>query len=428
MYRKHQFDPQRDATVDDAAPAASAMPLSLLTPLPTLVAARERIAAVRPGAYARSRNSLDGAVTGLSPYLTHGVVSPREVLAGVCQRYPLEVQHKFVYELGWRAFYRYIWARRGARIFDSLHAGPLPESAYARELPADIRTGATGLPVIDQAIRTLYATGTLHNHARMWLASYVVHLRKVHWRAGADWMVGHLLDGDLASNHLSWQWVAGTGSHKPYLFNAENVAKYAPFPWHSPGTAIDTSYEALSELALQAAPVAPEPGALFAAGCQEPALLAEPPASLGTSAPDAQAVAGRDVWLVHPWSLGELPATLAADTVVVGLYLSDFHLLWPWDQRRWRFVGARMRALTPLCWHGDATSVGAALKAARSVRCQLDPHLAPWLPLWAQCVNPPALFPPVDKPCDLFTQWWRRSTHGLQTAAQLLAWEGWRDE
>ncbi|MGC8035725.1 FAD-binding domain-containing protein, partial [Salmonella enterica] len=74
------------------------------------------------------------------------------------------------------------------------------------------------------------------NHARMWLASYVVHLRKVHWRAGADWMVGHLLDGDLASNHLSWQWVAGTGSHKPYLFNAENVAKYAPAEWHSPGT------------------------------------------------------------------------------------------------------------------------------------------------------------------------------------------------
>lgn len=438
MYRKHQFDLLLDTVVAEEAvePAAlvsSASPASptsfaLLTPLPTLAAARERIAAVRPGAYARTRNSLDGAVTGLSPYLTHGMVSLREVLAGVCQRYPLEIQHKFVYELGWRAFYRYVWARRGARIFDSLHAGPLPEAAYARELPDDIRAGATGLPVIDQAVRTLYATGNLHNHARMWLASYVVHLRKVHWRAGADWMVGHLLDGDLASNHLSWQWVAGTGSHKPYLFNAENVAKYAPPQWHSPGTALDVSYEALGELALQPDPVPAEPGVRRLVRCQEPALLAEPPSSLDTCAPDAQAVAGRDVWLVHPWSLGELPATLGPDTVVVGLYLSDFHLLWPWDQRRWRFVGGRMRELTALRWHGDAASVGRALKAARSVRCQLDPHLAPWLPLWAQCQNPPALFPPVDKPCDLFTQWWRRSTQGLQTAAQLLAAEGRRDE
>jgi deoxyribodipyrimidine photo-lyase len=80
----------------------------------------------------------------------------------------------------------------------------------------------------------------------MWLASYVVHVRKVHWRCGADWLYGHLLDGDLASNHLSWQWVAGTGSSKPYLFNADNVARYASAPWHSPHTVLDTSYEALA--------------------------------------------------------------------------------------------------------------------------------------------------------------------------------------
>ena len=79
----------------------------------------------------------------------------------------------------------------------------------------------------DAWVAELKHTGYLHNHARMWLASYVVHLRKVHWRAGADWLYAHLLDGDLASNHLSWQWVAGTGSHKPYLFNAENVARIA---------------------------------------------------------------------------------------------------------------------------------------------------------------------------------------------------------
>lgn len=105
MYRKHQFDllldtpDPDDATAPPTSPVTPA-PLAVLSLLPTLAAARERIAAVRPGAYARTRNSLDGAVTGLSPYLTHGMVSLREVLAGVCSRHALEVQHKFVYELG----------------------------------------------------------------------------------------------------------------------------------------------------------------------------------------------------------------------------------------------------------------------------------------------------------------------------------------
>ena len=204
---------------------------------------------MRPAAYARTRNHLDGAVTGLSPYITHGLLTLPEVLAGVLERGPLEVQHKLVFELGWREFFRHAWGHLGEGILRSLHTGPRPDDAYARELPADIRQARTGVPVIDEAVRTLYATGTLHNHARMWLASYVVHVRQVHWRAGADWLVAHLLDGDLASNHLSWQWVAGTGSHKPYLFNAENVARYAPAHWHSPGTVVDQSYEALERLA-----------------------------------------------------------------------------------------------------------------------------------------------------------------------------------
>ena len=188
-----------------------------------------------------------------------------EVLAGVAARHALDVQHKFVYELGWRAYFRHVWQHRGDGILQSLHEGPLPDDAYARELPADIRQACTGVPVVDEAVRTLYATGMLHNHARMWLASYVVHVRKVHWRVGADWLYGHLLDGDLASNHLSWQWVAGTGSSKPYLFNADNVARYAPAPWHSPGSVIDTSYEALDRHGAPAA-CATRPGRTAHAG------------------------------------------------------------------------------------------------------------------------------------------------------------------
>ena len=390
---------------------------------PTLTAARARISAVRPAEYARTRNALDGAVSGLSPYITHGFVTLADVLAGVAARHALDVQHKFVYELGWRAYFRHVWQHRGEGILHSLHEGLLPDDAYARVLPADIRQGCTGVPVVDEAVRALYATGMLHNHARMWLASYVVHVRKVHWRVGADWLYGHLLDGDLASNHLSWQWVAGTGSSKPYLFNADNVARYAPADWHSPGSVIDTSYEALDRLARRPAQEVPRvhdapPGSALWA---ESSLGTEPPDGLALTAPDASAVAGRDVCLVHPWSLGDLPAGLPADTRVIGVFVADFHRAWPWSERRWHFVGSRMAELAATRWHGDAATIGAALKGARSVRSIDEPHLAPWLALWAECGAAPALFPPVDRRCDSFTQWWTRASRGLDSAADLLA-------
>ena len=390
---------------------------------PTLAAAQARIAAVRPAAYARTRNALGGAVSQLSPYITHGFVTLAEVLAGVATRHALDVQHKFVYELGWRAYFRHVWQHRGNGILQSLHPGPLPDDAYARELPADIRQACTGLPVVDEAVRTLYATGMLHNHARMWLASYAVHVRKVHWRVAADWLYGHLLDGDLASNHLSWQWVAGTGSSKPYLFNAENVARYAPASWHSPGSEIDTTYEALDRMARR--PFSKRPmdqhARLGSPSAVEPMLSPEPPDPSGLTAPDAAAVAGRDVWLVHPWSLGELPAALPADTLVVGVFVADFHHAWPWSGRRWDFVTSRMRELAAERWFGHAADLGAALKGARRVRSVDEPHLAPWLARWAECGAAPALFPQVDRRCDSFSQWWPRSARGLASAADLLA-------
>jgi deoxyribodipyrimidine photo-lyase len=389
---------------------------------PTRQAALARVSAVRPGDYARSRNAIEGAVTGLSPYITHGLLSLPEVLAGVTAKHSLDVQHKFVFELGWREYFRHVWAFRGEEIFESLREGLMPQTGYSALLPADIRQAATGVPVIDMAVRTLYATGYLHNHARMWLASYIVHVRKVDWRIAADWLYGHLLDGDLASNHLSWQWVAGTGSSKPYLFNADNVARYAPAAWHSPGSVIDQSYEALDRLARQ--PIrrsrtehdVPNQGALI-----EPSLSAEPPIDLGWAQPDAAAVAGREVWLVHPWNLDDLPTSLSANTVVVGVLITDFHRAWPWSERRWRFVASRMAQLAPMRWQGDAAALGAALQGASRVRSVYDPHIAQWLATLAACEPEIKLFPEVARRCDSFSQWWTRASRGFATASELLA-------
>jgi deoxyribodipyrimidine photo-lyase len=132
-------------------------------------------------------------------------------------------------------------------------------------------------------------------------------------------------------------------------------------------------------------------------------------------------VADREVWLVHPWNLGELPASLPADTVVVGVFLSDFHSDWPWSERRWRFVASRMAELATLRWHGDAAAIAAALKGARQVFSVDEPHLQPWLANLATCEAVPELFPRVDRRCDSFSQWWTRASRGLKSASELLA-------
>jgi deoxyribodipyrimidine photo-lyase len=348
---------------------------------PTLAAALARIEAVRPGECARTRNAIDGAVTGLSPYITHRLVS-------------LPVQHKFVQELGWRAYFRHVWEHRGDGILQSLHEGPLADAADASALPADIREGRTGVPVIDRAVRDLYATGMLHNHARMWLASDIVHVRKVHWRVGADWLYAHWLDGDLASNHLSWQRVAGTGS------------------------VIDTSYEALDRVARNATPLAT--AAVQGPSRMEPPLLGMPPRDVGATAVAPALVAGQEVWLVHPWSLGPLPE-LPADGLVLGVFVDEFHRAWPWSERCWRFVGTRMAERAAHRWHGDAAAIGAALAGARHVGCIEEPHLAPWLARWAARRKAPALCPHVATRCASFSQWWSRASRSLRTAADLLA-------
>jgi len=379
-----------------AGPAVAAPPHDTATSLfePTLAAALQRLAEVRPTAYAATRNQLDGAVTRLSPYITHGFLSLPQVVAALRREHRMHHGVKLVQELGWREFFHHVWLYEGERIFASLHAGVLPDDAYAAELPQDIRRGATGVPVVDQAVRALYDTGWLHNHARMWLASYVVHLRKVHWRAGADWLYGHLLDGDLASNHLSWQWVAATGSHKPYLFNAENVARFAPAAWHSAGTPVDASYEALEDIARspRTVPVAGGPAV------DEPPLHGTPPPGLRLE----RAEPPPHAWLVHPWALREPPP----DHVAVGAFDAGFHATWPWDARRWQFVATRMAALCK-------RSLWLQAPPPADARAFADLHLAGRWPLH-QALPVPRLFDDPGERCRSFSQYYARVGPTLQ--------------
>ena len=188
------------------------------------IAALSLLTRVNPVAYGRSRNHLRGAVTRLSPYLRHGCLTQNEVREWALDKSGPSGAYRLVFELAWRDFWRRVWFARGDEIMRDIE--PAKVALGNAPLSSDIATGNTGLTCMDDSIDALLNDGYVHNHARMWFAAYVVHFRKIDWRAGADWYVQHLLDGDVASNHLSWQWVASTFSNKPYFFNRENVQEY----------------------------------------------------------------------------------------------------------------------------------------------------------------------------------------------------------
>ena len=282
------------------------------------------------------------------------------------------------------------------------------------------------MPVVDAAVRQLYASGWLHNHARMWLASYVVHVRGVHWRAGADWLLAHLIDGDRASNHLSWQWIAGTASHKPYLFNADNVARYtgAEFAdWASPGSVVDTDYATLERWARGQAPLPAARPLPVAQGIDAPVLWHSPPPGLAPVASLATigSTAGRPVLLVHPWAMAE-PAVDADPALLrLGVWPAEHFAAWPWPERRWAFVAARLQQVSQHQVWADAAQLQQALAGAASVRTADHPELpTSWPAAWRQ---PTAqLLPEPARLCSSFSQFWRQATRGLQRLEDLPGW------
>jgi deoxyribodipyrimidine photo-lyase len=183
-----------------------------------------RLAAINGEHYGKTRNFIEGDVTRLSPYLRHGCITLKEAVESVREKFGIHAE-KLLFEFAWRDYWHQVWYLKGDAIFSDME--PAKVVLGRGIVPDDIKNGQTGLPCMDGFINDLLNTGYVHNHARMWFAAYAVHSRKIDWRAAADWYQAYLLDGDKASNSLSWQWVASTFGSKPYFFNKENLAKYS---------------------------------------------------------------------------------------------------------------------------------------------------------------------------------------------------------
>ncbi len=197
-------------------------------------------------------------VSGLSPYLRHRLLTEPEVLEAVLSAHSPSAADKFLQEVFWRTYWKgwlehhpQAW-RRYRSDLDALLEGPATDEGWQAGYDRAV-AGESGIAPFDGWVAELVESGYLHNHARMWFASIWVHTLKLPWVLGADFFLRHLLDGDPASNTLSWRWVVGLHTAgKTYLARPDNIARYTD------GRFADTPGLAAKAEALQEPPVAHE--------------------------------------------------------------------------------------------------------------------------------------------------------------------------
>lgn len=341
----------------------------------------QRISRIDPQAYDRTRNHLSGKVSWLSPFLTHGITNTREIADKLLERQPPENCYRFLYELGWREFFHRTWQIHGDAIFEDMR-NPQPNAQH-QQIPLPLLNAVSGIHVIDHSLEHLFSHGLMHNHARMWVAGIVCKLSKTHWTEAARWFHYHLLDGDLASNTLSWQWIAGTFSHKQYIANQANLNKYSQHQQH--GSWLDVPYEAFEQFSL------PQPMRVRGE-CQYPFTMPGKPI-----APLQGTVALRSLWHLDPrWQAHIEQHILFID--------SDWLARWPMSDKRWRFIEHWARQCKAQIHHGTLADLIRCTGEAQVVR-QEYPACLQWP---GQIAERDWLYPMPEKSFNSFSQFFKQ--------------------
>ncbi|MES2984984.1 MAG: deoxyribodipyrimidine photo-lyase [Pseudomonadota bacterium] len=173
--------------------------------------------------YATARDVLPIIGTSrLSPYLRFGLVSVRECMRAA---EATGCGEKWISELGWREFYAailYHFPQVVTQEFMPQYRDGAIAWSHDEGHAQALFTGRTGYPVVDAAVRELLATGTMHNRARMIVASFATKDLLLDWRLGEAFFAQHLMDYELASNNGGWQWAASTGTDAAPYFRVFN--------------------------------------------------------------------------------------------------------------------------------------------------------------------------------------------------------------
>lgn len=206
-----------------------------LTFIPTRAAALARVEEFLPiaGRYAAERNYVRPGhdnVSRLSPWVQKRLLLESEIVAAARAQWSFPAVEKFVQEVYWRTYWKGWLEQRPAAWSRWVESVPRLRESLSTEQRSRLEAaldGRTGIAGFDAWAQELVATGYLHNHARMWFASIWIFTLKLPWELGAAFFYEHLLDGDVASNTLSWRWVAGLQTlGKTYVARADNIAFY----------------------------------------------------------------------------------------------------------------------------------------------------------------------------------------------------------
>lgn len=206
--------------------------------------------------YERSRNFDLGpgqhrGVSQLSPYVRRRLVLESEVIQAALNAHGPVASEKFIQEVFWRSYFKgwlelrpTVWNQYRYGLAEDLSALETNSAQRAQVVAAE--SGRTGLEYFDAWVNELVTTGYLHNHARMWFASIWIFTLRLPWRIGADFFYRHLLDGDAASNTLSWRWVAGLHTRgKAYTAEGWNIQKFTAGRFHPDSGELSRDVESL---------------------------------------------------------------------------------------------------------------------------------------------------------------------------------------
>ncbi|MEM7570008.1 MAG: FAD-binding domain-containing protein [Pseudomonadota bacterium] len=187
--------------------------------------------------YASARNydygpERRGNVSALSPHIRHRLVTEDELAAKALAHHSYAAAEKFLQEVFWRTYWKG-WLELRPSVWDDYKASRddwldvLSKDGGLRAAYDAAVAGNTGIECFDAWAAELEDIGYLHNHTRMWFASIWIFTLGLPWELGADTFLTRLLDGDAASNTLSWRWVAGLQTQgKTYLARADNIETY----------------------------------------------------------------------------------------------------------------------------------------------------------------------------------------------------------
>ena len=163
-------------------------------------------------------------VSCLSPYITHRLISEYETIKKVLLKHPFQKVDKYVQEIFWRIYWKG-WLELRPKVWSDFIEdlkGINEDDNYKRAI-----NGETQIKCFNDWVTELKENNYLHNHTRMWFASIWIFTLNLPWQKGAEFFMKNLLDGDAASNTLSWRWVAGLQTKgKHYVAQSWNIDKF----------------------------------------------------------------------------------------------------------------------------------------------------------------------------------------------------------